>query len=212
MNAQRQDLIDRYLLGRMTDAERQATERDLERDPELRADLAFTRRTRAALTSRVEKLRAILGWDKERRQHRRVRLIGRASIISLAAVLVVGAFVLRYRENTPTVAPSANIVADTYRGASASTERISALMQAERYDEALAVTDSLLDDLHRSLPDIEDAQGEEREYQQRVYRQTENDLLTIKAAILIVLDRKDEADEILSRMKIKAPQAPQGGM
>lgn len=184
MTLTRQDLIDSYLMGRLTPAERTQMEQDIAADKTLADDIAFTRRTQRALKSRGEKLQAMQQWDHERSHARRARLTRIASITSLAAILIIGVLVFQPTPQDDTLPLKQGIETGAIRGADSGTARVHALMQDARYAEALQCVDSLLDDLHRSLPDIQAATGEERTYMMKAYQTEEHDLQTLRETIL----------------------------
>lgn len=65
MKIEDQDRIDNYLLNRMSGEERQAFERDMEQDKELREQVEFTKDIQTALKSRNEKLARMQEWQEE---------------------------------------------------------------------------------------------------------------------------------------------------
>ena len=59
MDIQFQDRIDNYLLGRMSEADKEAFLQEVEQDNEKKEQLEFTRNVKEAVCSREEKLRAL---------------------------------------------------------------------------------------------------------------------------------------------------------
>ena len=71
MNELFQDKIDDYLLGRMTDAAREAFVKEVEQDEEKKEQLELTRNVRDCICSREEKLRAMTGFRQRYESERR---------------------------------------------------------------------------------------------------------------------------------------------
>lgn len=85
------DLIDKYLRKEMSSVESLNFEQEAFNNPELRKEIELTCRIKRCLTDRQEKLHRIAHWERKRR----FRLASFATITSIAAMLVVGFFIIK---------------------------------------------------------------------------------------------------------------------
>lgn len=72
MDIQFQDRIDDYLLGRMSEADKEAFLQEVEQDDEKKEQLEFTRNVKEAVCSREEKLRALTEFQRQYDNNHRV--------------------------------------------------------------------------------------------------------------------------------------------
>lgn len=72
MDIQFQDRIDDYLLGRMSEADKEAFLQEVEQDDEKKEQLEFTRNVKEAVCSREEKLRALAEFQRQYESEHRV--------------------------------------------------------------------------------------------------------------------------------------------
>lgn len=72
MDIQFQDRIDDYLLGRMSEADKEAFLQEVEQDNEKKEQLEFTRNVKETVCSREEKLRALTEFQRQYEKDHRV--------------------------------------------------------------------------------------------------------------------------------------------
>lgn len=72
MDIQFQDRIDDYLLGRMSEADKEAFLQEVEQDNEKKEQLEFTRNVKETVCSREEKLRALTEFQRQYDNNHRV--------------------------------------------------------------------------------------------------------------------------------------------
>ena len=65
MKQEYQDIIDSYLLSRMTKEEMTAFENQIEQDFELKEQYEYTKNVRLAISSRNEKSKLLADWEKQ---------------------------------------------------------------------------------------------------------------------------------------------------
>lgn len=87
-----QDRIDAYIRGELNASERATFSKDLSQDPELRKDYEFTRNVANSISDRERKKQQIREWN--RKNDKTVYMY--STIMSIAAMLVVGFFIFRY--------------------------------------------------------------------------------------------------------------------
>ena len=204
---ERQDRIDRYVLGRMTEEERKEFEQDMADDHELREQTEFTQRVRAAVVSREEKLAKMREWDKKTAQENPAATSSGIRkqiywISTIAAVLVVGFFVVQLMKTSPTGGQNGStglpafFEPETYVRGGSDYADIKENIRNWKYDRALEqITNEELALKKDSLetcgnPDLSD---EEREGVKALVASKRADLNWLKAWALLGLDRKDEA-------------------
>lgn len=113
MNIEYQEIIDNYVLGRMTAEERKSFEEELAINQELREQYDFTLQVKNTIASRQEKLKLLKFWEEHYPIERQYRPTGtdfdngkyhnchrspKKKIVwfsSIAAALIIGFFVLR---------------------------------------------------------------------------------------------------------------------
>ena len=91
MDYNTQDRIDAYIRGEMNASERATFSKDLSQDTELRKDYEFTRNVANSISDREKKKQQIREWN--RNGHKTVYMY--STIMSIAAMLVVGFFIFR---------------------------------------------------------------------------------------------------------------------
>lgn len=113
MNIEYQEIIDNYVLGRMTAEERKSFEEELAINQELREQYDFTLQVKNTIASRQEKLKLLKFWEEHFPTERQYKPTGtdfgygkyknyhsspKKKIVwfsSIAAVLIIGFFALR---------------------------------------------------------------------------------------------------------------------
>lgn len=113
MNTEYQEIIDNYVLGKMTTEELKSFEEELAINQELREQYGFTLQVKNAITSRQEKLKLLKFWeehypieqqyrptgtDLDNGKHQNYHSSPKKKIVwfsSIAAVLIIGFFALR---------------------------------------------------------------------------------------------------------------------
>ena len=107
-----QDRIDAYIRGEMNVSERAAFSKDLSQDIGLRKDYEFTRNVANSISDRERKKQQIREWNKK--GHKTIYMY--STILSIAAMLVVGFFIFRYipSGNEITLSESSSKSSETY--------------------------------------------------------------------------------------------------
>lgn len=206
MKQEYQDKIDDYLLGRMSDAECRAFEKDADCNEELQDQLRFSKNLQQALKSRNEKLAAIDEWKKQ--NDPRHRLVDKRVVYwisSLAAVFVAGLFILQNQAfSHHDLDPIPTLLAEArYRGGTGFAE-IDSLLVNEQFDEALVRINEKAGELTiDSSAIINDsfAVEERREYEMKVIKDSQDALKWRTALALIGLDQKEDALLLLKDLK-----------
>lgn len=91
MDNNTQDRIDAYIRGEMNASERASFSKDLSQDIELRKDYEFTRNVANSISDRERKKRQIREWNRKGVK----TFYMYSTIMSIAAMLVVGFFIFR---------------------------------------------------------------------------------------------------------------------
>lgn len=106
MDYNTQDRIDAYIRGEMNASERASFSKDLSQDNELRKDYEFTRNVANSISDRERKKRQIREWN--RNGHKTVYMY--STIMSIAAMLVVGLFLFNNISKDNTIIPQDNSI------------------------------------------------------------------------------------------------------
>ncbi len=258
MSQDYQDLIDQYLLGRMTDEEKARFEAMLEEDSELREGLQLTRMVSEELKTEAELREKMQRWDeemdspkpmqKERLKVHREKGVFMAAPVEdevlydmslnacgsvpepepklapkkkrrrrwywlggIAAVLVVGlvisTFVVGRRGSVSTSTPEPEAA---LRG-SDDLEEIRLLMEAGKWEEALAQIDEDMLEARDGLENVCAVEGEEADYERQECELRLSLLSWLKVQALLELGRRDEALQLLDSLRtsddVDAPRA-----
>lgn len=212
---ERQDRIDRYVLGRMTEEERKEFEQDMADDHELREQTVFTECVRRAVVSREEKLAKMRKWDKKTVPD--VHSVADSGnrkplywISSIAAVLVVGFFVVQLMRTGSAGNGNGSMGLPAFfepemnvRGGSGYAD-IKGKIQNQKFAQALEqITNEEIALTKDSLemcgtPGLSD---EERESLRVLVSSKRADLNWLKAWALLGIDRKDEAMTLIDSFR-----------
>lgn len=201
MKQELQDRVDDYMLNRLSDKERQAFEKEVNNDPELKDQLEFSKKVQQGIKGRNEKLVAMREWDKPSAPVRRV--IYWAS--GVAAVFIAGLFVLNIRSNylirekEEIVLSSASSSKD--HGAVLYDERFPSIEAYEGYegirgDVRYLEIEALLDD-----EQYEEALAEIEKEESKLNASDTYELSWLKAKAFVGLGRKEEALELLDVLR-----------
>ena len=220
MKIEFQDHIDDYLLNRMSEEDRIAFELQISENEELREQYEFTKTVQTAMKSRNEKLEKMNAWDKEasrtnKRSFTRKLIYG---VSGMAAVFVVGVFVARiYFTSFPGIItgskpkPCYTVQRDIDKSYGMPDMEMDIESQIENgdYGRALAQLEKDEKDIRTELillerdmyargVDQEDARKRQEEYEDQLIH-----ILFLKAKALLGLHRKNEAFEVLSKIRQK---------
>lgn len=132
MDYNTQDRIDAYIRGEMNASERATFSRDLSRDSELRKDYEFTRNVANSISDREKKKQQIREWN--RKNDKTVYMY--STVMSIAAMLVVGFFIFRYIPSDNATILSAESLSKTSENYYAFAE-IGQLIENQNYGVAL---------------------------------------------------------------------------
>lgn len=107
-----QDRIDAYIRGEMNVSERATFSKDLSQNTELRKDYEFTRNVANSISDRERKKQQIREWNKKSLK----TVYMYSTILSMAAILVVGFFIFRYipSDNATTLSEVSSNSSDSY--------------------------------------------------------------------------------------------------
>lgn len=200
MEYNNQDRIDAYIRGEMTASERASFSKDLSQNSELRKDYEFTRKVANSISDRERKRQQIREWNQK--GHKAVYMY--STIMSIAAMLVVGFFIFRY-------SPSDNATPLSIESPSKSSEsyytfaEISQLIEKKDYSVAL----KHIEDIERT--DCEAYIDSMGTINSLSVLERSDELMWLKVQALLGLKRIEEAQTILkdisrsqSRYKEKA--------
>jgi len=132
MDNNTQDRIDAYIRGELNASERATFSRDLSRDSELRKDYEFTRNVANSISDREKKKQQIREWN--RKNDKTVYMY--STVMSIAAMLVVGFFIFRYIPSDNATILSAESLSKTSENYYAFAE-IGQLIENQNYGVAL---------------------------------------------------------------------------
>lgn len=201
-----QDRVDRYLLNRMSEAERAEFEQQMRDDKELREQVNFTRivKTELADRARLEEMMQRCD-DRRRRQYtlRRRKIVWWTTSLSAAAVVALGVF-FSWNGNdrvVPNVSTAGSEI--SFRGSNAPAD-VATLINSGKYEEALATVDSLktvLDKYNAEIAADTCIADDERQYRLTESTKEADRLDWLRANALIGLGKTDEAAAILLRLR-----------
>lgn len=201
-----QDRVDRYLLNRMSEAERAEFEQQMRDDKELREQVNFTRivKTELADRARLEEMMQRCD-DRRRRQYtlRRRKIVWLTTSLSAAAVVALGVF-FSWNGNeriVPNVSTAGSEI--SFRGSNAPAD-VARLINSGNYEEALATVDSLktvLDKYNAEIAADTCIADDERQYRLTESTKEADRLDWLRANALIGLGKTDEAAAILLRLR-----------
>ena len=201
-----QDRVDRYLLNRMSEAERTEFERQMRDDKELREQVNFTRIVKTELADRARLEEMMQRCDDSRRRQltlRRRKIVWLTTSLSAAAVVALGVF-FSWNGNdriVPKVSTAGSEIA--FRGSSTSAN-VASLINSGKYEEALATVDSLktvLDNYNTEIAADTCIADDERQYRLTESTKEADRLDWLRANALIGLGKTDEAAAILLRLR-----------
>lgn len=153
MNTNYQDIIDNYLLNRMSTDERQKFEQEVKTNEELKEQLEFSRLVHVALKDRGEKLAKMAQWEQEElaassdeNEEQTTPAVAANSwrkylywCSGIAAVFIVGFFLFSTMHRGTGNQSIGNVDGAVLRGSSASDERITEMLRKGDYHSALAL-------------------------------------------------------------------------
>ena len=189
------DRIDNYVRGLMSEAERRRFESEMERDPDLAAEVRRTQLIADRIAFRARKSADMALWEGEMRvaaaQRRRRRVYGISAAAMIAVVAGIGIAIMLHSSADMTE-PVAND-APVFRGAVADVDEIELMIEAKDYAAALAAIDTALADsvIPDSLPQ------EQIDYMMQLHAQRAYELKWLKIKALLALGRTDEAVALL---------------
>ena len=136
MDTNNQDKIDRYLLGRMSENERKAFEKEQEADPVLKKDFLFTKVLKEELGERARMKEKMSRWEEELEQDSGNSATTKRrwlyAVTSIAAIAIFGFFIVFNNGSNP----GDN---DVVRGTATHFDDVESLLQEQQFEEALSV-------------------------------------------------------------------------
>lgn len=213
MDAHIQDKIDNYLLGRMSEEERSAFEKEMEADQELKKQYIFTKNLKQEIDERAHLKEKMRKWDKERERRAAARPARKwmYAAASMAAVVLAGLFYL-------------NILTTTGEGdgvrqsnSSAFNEEVNVLVKNKDYETALELIDAKIEENDNQISyneryadgiaDVDEDENvptpEEAREALKEAKELQGELLLSKARVLMEMGEKDEASAILEELADK---------
>lgn len=192
-----QDQIDRYILGDMTNDEREVFEKELTDNPDLQAEVAYHReivhaiRMKAA-KEQLQKVERDMQVKKRRRRTFTIRITG----ITVAACLAIGVFlhfdaVSDYRQYGNRI----ELIDATSRGGESIHGVVNAIKDGN-YDEALR----LIEDGESTPFDFYDPNPEIMEQARLEYAKEQEDLQWYKAVIYMRMGKYIKARKLLKQI------------
>ncbi|MBR5169849.1 MAG: hypothetical protein IKW85_04715 [Muribaculaceae bacterium] len=211
-----QDKIDRYLLGQMSSEEREAFEREIQQDAELKDQVEFTRNMQAAIKSRGKKLDKMALWDLEADETREHHITGRAKprwvkllywTSGIAAILIAGIIFNTMIVHGPTGGPLGQVDKGlgndgaVYRGGG-DYAGIDSLLTQGRYDKALELVKAEEDKILQEMTSVSSEEsGEKAEYEVLVLQGELEKLQWLEVKALLGLGDKDATKAILNQLR-----------
>ena len=197
------DKIDRYIRKEMSQSELDFFEKEIAKNPELKAEVELTQQIANNLASRQHKLDKISRW-KEKEKHTKRKLYQVVGSVAAVAVLLVGVFVLQERSDDAGVKGVKQYGGEVFRGGSGATD-VDALLQTKQYEKALMLIDSLEGDYKKAVYDgiSVDLLSEEQLYEKEVNTLALYKLTWQKIQALYGLERIDEVIELLHEFRHK---------
>ena len=225
MDIRFQDIIDNYLLNRMSIEERHEFEQELEANAELKEQLEFSRLVQAAIKDRGDKLSQIAKWEQEEPEQLTKLDDEQSNTVvpvkswrkylywssGIAAVFVVGFFIfstMKYSSNdggsfgSPSDGDS---YGNVYRGGSAIDSHIIDYLEKGEYDLALMLIEREESEVKDELSSLNDLrQGlskEDIEYEKEIIEEELHRLQWLKAIALKGCNKKEEALSVLDDLR-----------
>lgn len=190
------DLIDAYLLGRMSNEEKKSFESKLSEDNLLKEEFDFTSNLREELKDRNDKLRLIKKIKNDQKRHLRSII----SVTSIAAAIILGVFILAPEFNS--FSPNIDMrYYESYRSVGDITA-IAKLVNEKLYHEALSAIELEQKELDEELKIIHEQNSssdetERIEYETKLVNRDNYELTWLKINAILGLGKKKEAIEIL---------------
>ena len=217
MKQEYQDRIDLYVTGRMTEEERMAFEEDMSKDTELKEQVEFTLSVSKSLKSRNDKLEKMKGFKKDYEENsdkhetptvpvrNKLKFFYWAS--SIAAVLVVGFFIMKSINTTPDgmVFPIELEVKNS-RGGNDNINEIKQLIENKKCDEALTEIEKRWKEINNEIDKVKIDQTiseEEKDYTIDCMNSDLESINYLKAHALLRLGKIDEAKSLLDDIRNK---------
>lgn len=230
MNNDYQDKIDRYLLGKMSEAESLDFEKDIINDEDLKEQYKFTKNVKEVIAGRNRRLAEIKEWkeayeaknnsegdsrptESGLKPSNEIKLEPRTStrrymywISGIAAVFVVGFFIISpiFFEKKGSIDHSIYVSVSSLRSTE-DNSGIAKLINDGKYDLALNLIkendDKLEFDIMQTEQDKDKMDGEEYAYLKKVHKIQKDELNLLKAYALFGLKRSEEAMSILDKIR-----------
>lgn len=205
MKQEYQDIIDSYLLSRMTKEEMTAFENQIEQDFELKEQYEYTKNVRLAISSRNEKSKLLADWEKQYKKEKssnKNKIIKFSSkkiyywVSGVAALLVVGFFVFNNNELTE----DSNLMISQNHVIVRSDSNYDSIikeLENKEYSNALSLIESEEKRLHTEDLEVNNPSQiideEELLYKKEVIGLRTHELLWLKIQALIGLGKKEDA-------------------
>ena len=217
MKLEIQDRIDLYVTGRMTEEERLAFEEDMSKDTELKEQTEFTLSVSKSLKRRNDKMERMKGFKKDYEEnadkhetpsvHVRNKFKFFYWASSIAAVLVVGFFIMKSRNTTSDgMAFPVELAVENSRGGGEILNKIKQLIENKKCDEALTEIEKQWNEISNEIDKVKKDQTigrDEKEYTIDSMNSDLESLNYLKAHALLRLGKIDEAKALLDDISNK---------
>lgn len=218
MKQEYQDRIDLYVTGKMTTEERAAFEEDMKKDPELKEQTEFLLSVSKSLKSRNDKLERMKRFKKDYEDavdkpekpsvpvRSKFKFFYWAS--SIAAVLVIGFFVMKSRNSTPDgIQFPIELSVENSKGGVDSLNIIKKMIENNKCEEALSEIEKQVKDINNEMMVVKnDSTIGEDERQYRINEELNlglQHLDYLKAHALLRIGKIDEAKALLDEIRSK---------
>lgn len=203
MKIEYQDKIDEYLLNRMTEEERQAFEKEVENDAELKDQLEYSDEVRRLVIDRNEKFAAMREWDKEYvRKSKREKTIKMASywVAAIAAIFIGGIFILNGNWNKGIEIPYPAEYPSFMSGGNYA--EIQQCLEKGKNAKAMEMIEEEEREIERLYDESEKITDEnQRDDEKKRIKFYTNELQWLKVYALFGLERNDEAMQLLGEIR-----------
>lgn len=199
MKIEYQDRIDEYLLNRMTEEERQAFEKEVENDADLKDQLEYSNEVRRLVIDRNEKLAAMKEWDREYKSGRTIKMASKW-VTAIAAVFIGGIFILNGNWNKGIEIPYPAEYA-SFKGGGNYAE-IQQCLEKGKNAKAMEMIEEEEKEIERLLAENEKVADEkQRDYEKKRIKLYSDELQWLKVYALFGLERNDEAILLLDEIR-----------
>lgn len=202
MKFENQDIIDNYLLGRMSDKDKSDFDKIIAGDDEMREQYEFTDNVLRVTKNRYDKLKAIKSWEDDS-TNKKIVLRRRLFIwsSSIAAILIIGLFVGSYMMTNERI-EAPNLINNTAVRGGSNYNDIEILLKNNDYETAWEMIESEERQVKSiSFGNNKKVSGEKQLYEQMLIDSKTYQLKWLKIQALYGLNRYEEAIMLLEDIR-----------